>query len=145
MKKLTLILGMIVITLTINAQWYATQYGVTNMNELTKPQLNLAFDQGMKLKKAGVITTVISGAMLVVGSVMYSSGLNDIVSSSTYNGIESGVSKGTNGAMLMYAGGLGVCVGIPIWIVGVQRVNTVNIHLAKFDQLGYMIGFSLKF
>ncbi len=147
MKKTMIILITIIFASTVNAQWYS-QYGVTNMNELNQVQLNMAFDQGVKLQKGGVITTIISSAMLIVGSVMYSNGINNIVSSTTYTQIDNGVSKGTNGALLLYGGGIGLCVGVPIWIVGAQRMNAVKVHLVKFDQLGgvqYGIGVNLIF
>ena len=148
MKKTTLILIVIALTLSVNAQWYAAQYGVTNMNELNKTQLELALSQGADLKQTGMITTVITSGMLIVGTVMYSSGLNDIVTSSTYDQIDNGVSKGTVGAILMYSGSLGLCIGVPIWIMGAHKVNTVKVHLAKFDTMGYMqhgIGITFKF
>lgn len=151
MKKLIVVLGILIMAMAVNAQWYANQYGVTNMNDLTHEQLDIAMSQALKLKKAGTITTVVTTAFAIIGTGMYIGGLNDITSSTTYSGIDDGASKAYSGVGLMTVGYLGMCVGIPLWIAGGQRSNTVKIHLAKFDQMGYVskpamgMGFTLTF
>jgi len=137
MKKLTIILIAMCITMMAQGQWYANQYGVTNMNELNKAQLEMSLEQATKLKNAGIATTVITTAFAVIGTAVYIGGLNDITSSTTYSGIDDGASKAYSGVGLMTVGYIGMCVGIPLWISGAQRSNTVKVHLAKFDQLGY--------
>jgi hypothetical protein len=144
MKKTTLILAAVLLTAIVNAQWYANQYGVTDMNELNKEQLDLSLTQATKLKKAGVATTVVSSIVMIVGTVMYSNSLNNMTVDSYYDDM----SKGYKGAGIVTIGALGTCVGIPMWISGAQRVNVINVHLAKFDQLGYNqygVGISLTF
>ena len=138
MKKTLFILIAFVLTVSVNAQWYANQYGVTNMNELNKEQLVLSLDQAVKIKKAGVITTVISSIALITGAVMYSKGLNEI-----YDTYDTG--KATSGLGLMTVGGIGVAVGIPLIISGAQRSNIIRVHLAKFDPLSFGVGFTLTF
>lgn len=151
MKKLLVVIGILIMATAMNAQWYANQYGVTNMNDLTHEQLDLSMQQALKLKKAGVITTVVSTGFVIIGLAMYSRGLDQISTSTTYGGIDDGADRAYSGAGVFYIGLIGECVGIPLWIAGAQRSNIVKIHLAKFDQMGNIskpamgVGFTLTF
>ena len=150
MKTTLLILIAIFTTTIVNGQWYYNHHDVTNMNELTEIQLDISLTQAQNLKSAGVIVTVISTASMIVGTVMHKNGLKEITSSNTYEEINDGVNKGMNGAYIMYAGAAGMGLGIPLWIVGGQRMNNIKIHLAKFDPMAYNspklgVGFSYKF
>ncbi len=150
MKKTIVILIALCFTLMAQGQWHSNQYNVTDMNELTKAQLEMSMDQAIKLKKGGMITTGLSTVLTIVGTVMYANGLDDIISATTYGGIDDGLDKGLNGALLMYVGVAGMSVGIPLWIIGAQRENSVKVHLVKFDQMGFNsprmgVGFSYNF
>ncbi|MCF8390727.1 MAG: hypothetical protein K9H12_08545 [Bacteroidales bacterium] len=131
---------------SINAQWYSSQYGVTNMNELNKEQLTLALDQGNKMVKGGTAATIVGASVFIVGVVMYSQGLGDIgITTNSSGGIEFGLGKSMMGFTLMTIGGLATTIGIPLWIIGKQRVDVVNIHLVKFSNTGFIptISFSI--
>lgn len=129
-----------------NAQWYVTQFDVTNMNELTKPQLNLALEQTEKTIVTGQVLTAIGALSTIIGGVIYTQGLNDIVESDI-NDINKGVNKATAGALVLTGGCAALGIGIPVWIVGGNRKNTINIHLAKFQDTSCIpsIGFKLTF
>ena len=69
MKKAFFFVAAILISASVHCQWYHRQYGVSDLNQLTKEQLNIA------LKKAnGGVTcgTVLSlaGAIGIVGSLI---------------------------------------------------------------------------
>jgi len=147
--KILIIIG-IMLAMSVQAQWYANQHGVTNMNDLNLEQLQMSLDQAMKLKKAGVITTVASTAVTIIGLVMYSNGLDQISTASTYGGIDDGAERAYSGAGVFYMGLIGECVGIPLWIAGAQRTNIIKVHMAKFQPMGYQqpaygVGLSLTF
>ena len=135
--KAKMLLILLVVCISVNAQWYYNHHDVTNMNELNKDQLDMSLTQAQNLKTAGVIITVISTASMIVGTVMHKNGLKEITSSNTYEEINDGLNKGLNGSYIMYAGAAGVGLGIPLWIVGGQRMNNIKVHLAKFDPIAY--------
>jgi len=148
MKTIALITGMLFAVLTVNAQWYFNQYGVTDMNELNKDQLELAMQQATKLKKAGVGVTIGSTVLAVVGTAIYIGGLNDITDASTYSGIDDGASRAYSGVGVMTIGYLGMAVGVPMWIAGGTRQNVIKIHLRKYEPTGQIIpsiGFTYRF
>ena len=140
MKKL--LISLIVLSSIIsNAQWY-TEYGVTNMNELNEQQLNLALKQSQKTINIGVALTAIGVPLIIIGGVMYLSGLNEIIDQN----IEGGLNKSATGSLIMCGGGLSASIGIPIWIVGANRKNIILVHLEKFKtsyipSLGIRINF----
>ena len=134
MKTLALGIGIVLIATMVSAQWYVSTYGVTNMNELNREQLDMAMSQSLQLKKTGATITGLSGCVALLGVVLYSSGLNQINSTTSYT---QGVTTGTNGILLTYTGFLGMAVGIPIWIVGAQRRDAVKVHLVKYESMGY--------
>jgi hypothetical protein len=147
LKKLTFLsLFFLFIMANVNSQWYMNQYGVTNMNELTEPQLNLALEQSLKTIKTGQILTVIGAVGTIVGTVVYSKGLSDMLNEDISN-IDQGLNKVTTGALIMSGGGIILGVGIPLWIVGVNRRNIIEVHLAKFQGQSYIpsIGIRITF
>ena len=145
--KTTMLLIAILFTMNLNAQWYSTQFGVTDMSELNEVQLNVGLEQSLQSIKTGQIITGVSTVVAIVGTMLYTKGLKDITSSTTYSGMDDGLDKGMNGVLLMTAGYVGMCVGIPVWVVGEQRKNTINMHLAKYGNTSYVpsIGIKLTF
>lgn len=147
MRTITLIIGLLFATMMANAQWYFNQYGVTDMNELNQDQLELAMQQATKLKKAGVGVTIASTAVAIIGFVIYSKGLNDIVADD-YSNIDDNAGKAYGGLAIGSIGMIGMCVGIPMWIAGGTRVNVIKIHMQKFEPTGQIIpsiGFTYTF
>ena len=144
MKKLMFLFIGIILALNINGQWYFNQYGVTDMNQLTESQLDLALTQSQKTIKTGKVLTFVGLGATIIGGVLYVKGIDDITSSTTYNQIDDGADKAIGGALLLYGGVCVASIGIPIWVVGDSRKNIVYIHLEKFKGLGYMPGLSIK-
>ena len=147
MKTTTLIIGILFTALTVNAQWYFNQYGVTDMNELNQDQLELAMQQATKLKKAGVGVSIASTAVTIIGFVIYANGLNDIVEED-YAYVDENANKAYGGLIVGSIGMIGMCVGIPMWIAGGTRINVIKVHLAKFEPTGQLIpsvGFTYRF
>jgi len=144
MKKLILIFTILVSFGIVNAQWFYSKYSVTNVNELTKEQCDLALQKANKTISTGKTMTVIGAGVLIVGAIMYSSGLNEIVSSSTVSGIDEGLNKGIAGAYIGGAGAIIAGIGIPVWISGESQKSQIEIALVKFKDTSYVPSFGLK-
>jgi hypothetical protein len=144
MKKLTFSsLFFLLLMPNVNSQWFMNQYGVTNMNELTEPQLNLALEQSIKTIKTGQVLTVIGAIGTIVGTVIYSKGLSEMINEDISN-IDKGLNKVTTGALIMAGGGTFLGVGIPVWVIGANRRNVVKVHLAKFQGQSYIPSIGIK-
>ena len=149
--KTTILLLIILFTMNlVNGQGYYNQHNEPNIHELSKAQLDMSLAQAQNLKSAGTVVTVLSSLTLVIGIIVYSNGLNEITSSNNYDDIINGANKGMSGVYVMYAGAIGMSIGIPLWIVGAYKINNSKIHLVKFDPLAYNspkfgIGFSCNF
>lgn len=143
--KTFLIIGFLFVILSVNAQWYFNQYGVTDMNNLNKDQLELAMQKATKLKKAGVGVTVASTIVTIVGSVIYVNGLKDMESGTNFL---AAMFYSAGGLGIASIGGIGMCVGIPMWIAGASRINVIKIHMQKFEPTGQLVpsvGFTYRF
>ena len=143
MKKLILIFTILLSFGIVNAQWLYSKYNVTNVNELTKEQCDLALQQANKTISTGKTLTVIGGGVLIIGAIMYSSGLNEIVDSSTLSDIDKGLDKGIAGAYIGGAGALIACIGVPLWISGESQKSQIEIALVKFKDTSYVPSFGL--
>jgi len=144
MKKLTLSLLILCFAFSVNAQWYYNSFNVSNVNDLNQDQLNLSLTKANQSIKTGSIMTGVGAGVCIIGAIMYSSGLSNIVSSTTYSGIDKGLNKGIAGAYIAGAGGIIACIGIPIWISGSMRKNDIEIALVKFQSTGSINGIGLK-
>jgi hypothetical protein len=120
----------------VNSQWYFSQFGVTDMNELNEKQLNLALEQSEKTIGAGQALTAVGLLGTIIGFVVYTQGLNEIMDMNS--DINEGLNKATTGILVATGFGTLASIGIPTWIVGNNRKNVINIHLVKFQDQGYM-------
>lgn len=130
----------------VDAQWYYAQYGVTNMNELNQKQLNVALEQSLKTINTGQILTGVGVGITLIGTIIYASGLKDIVEdtyTSGYTQIEQGLSKTAAGGLILAGGSTLLSTGIIVWIIGDSRMKVVKVHLAKYDQV-YIPSIGLK-
>ena len=142
MKKLILIFTILVSFGIANAQWYYTKYGVTNINELTKEQCDLALQQANKTISFGKEMTVGGSGVLIIGGILYGSGLIKIDSSPLFSG--KGVIEVVSGAFLIGVGTIITCIGVPLWISGASRKSKIEIALVKFEDTSYVPSFGLK-
>ena len=147
MKKVIFLFFGIVLSLNVSAQWYSA-YGVTNVNELNQEQCNLALQKADKTIKTGKILTFAGVGTSLVGIIVYSSAIKDVIDS---DDLEFGkeINKGTFGAIMMYGGGIAAGIGIPVWISGESQKSQIEIALKKFDtawynKKGYPIGVGIK-
>ena len=144
MKKLTLVLLIVCFAFSVNAQWYYNSFNVSNMNELNQDQLNLSLTKANQSIKTGQIMTGVGAGVCIIGAIMYSSGLSNIVSSTTYSGIDEGLNKGIAGAYIAGAGAIVAGIGIPVWISGKNKKNDIEVALVKFKPTGSINGIGLK-
>jgi len=144
MKTLIMILTLGLFTLSVNAQWYYNSFSVSNINDLNQDQLNLSLAKANQSIKTGRIMTGAGLGVFIIGSIIYSSGLNNIASSTTYSGIDDGLNKGIAGAYIASAGGIVAGIGIPLWISGFMRKSDIEIALVKFKGSASINGIGLK-
>ncbi len=95
-----------------NAQWYHTRYGVTNINELTKEQCDLALQKANKTISFGKEMTVGGSGLLIIGTILYVNGSNKIDNSPSFSG--KGVIEVIAGAFIGGIGTIITCIGVPL-------------------------------
>ena len=130
---------------SVNAQWYYNSFGVTNINELNKDQLDLALQKSMKTIHVGKAMTFIGVGATIIGGIVYASGLKKIVTDD-YGNIDANANKAMGGAAIMSVGGLVAGIGIPVWISGATRKSDIEIALVKFKPVASLgIGINFRF
>lgn len=152
MEKRNLLLLIIALLISVGAQgqnYLIQNFGVTDMNDLTKEQCELGLTQADKQIKTGKTLTFVGGAISVVGIIIYSSSLNDIVESDDFDYSDE-LNKGTAGTLVTLAGGTMASIGIPLWLVGSNRKSEFELHLKKYDtpqahNTAYGVGFRVIF
>ena len=137
MKKLIIIL-LLLFPIGLKAQWYQS-YGVTNINELSKDQLNMALLKANNTINAGKILTIGGLIGFVGGYIIYTTSLNNIANGNTLN---PGGAEG--GALIMWTGAMAAGIGIPLLISGGNRKSDIQIALKKYENVG-MIGLKINF
>jgi hypothetical protein len=140
MKKL-LILLLVFLPFQSNAQWYTRQFDVTDINDLNKEQLNIAFTQSQKIVITGAALTIIGVAEIIVGGVIYHNGKEEYVPHFLDFGLND---KMVWGGILIGSGALSTSVGIPIWIVGGNRKYIIKGQLTKFNDTSYIPSIGIK-
>lgn len=126
MKKLLTCILLILFAVNVNAQWYQRLYGVTNINELNEEQLNIALQLSQQKIKTGKTVTFIGIGSLFLGAVTLTnvSGSDNIIDAS------GNISAG----LFFICGGIvTTAIGIPIWITGSNRKNSIEVALTRFD------------
>ena len=137
----TLLLALIVLfTFHSNAQWYTKQFGVNDIHDLNKEQLNVALTKAEKTTKTGAALTLIGLPVFIVGSVISYSGMKEF----TELDIDQGVNKLASGSLMMCAGVLSAGIGIPLWIVGNNRKDIITFQLLKFKGTSYIPSLGIK-
>jgi len=131
MKTLTFLLAML-IAISANAQWYQS-YGVTNINDLTQPQCELALEKAHNTITAGAILTVGGGILFGIGIAVLNSSVNDAYGATTLQDVSDVANKSTGGYVLSVAGGTMFAIGIPLWISGATRKSQLEVAMKKFD------------
>jgi len=137
MKKLTTVVGLFLLVTFANAQWYQS-YGVTNINELSVEQCQLALKKANSTATVGVLMTLTGISASVAGYLISTKSIDDM----DYEDLD--MSGYTNGMGLMYAGAGIAAIGIPLWISGATRKSQIEVAMVKFkDTTG--VGFKINF
>jgi hypothetical protein len=128
MKKPMLVILLVIIAVSMNAQ----------------PERSLIFGNAVakykKMETAGIVLTVIGGAALFTGNILYWKTFND------YRNNEPPKDKVNTYSSIML-GGIGLmAVGIPLWAIGKtkERHITIEARLVKFKDLASANGIGIK-
>ena len=137
MKKTITIVGLFLLVGIVNAQWYQS-YGVTNINDLSAEQCQLALKKATSTASTGAVMTILGVAASVTGYIVSTKSVEEM----DFEELDLG---GYNTGMgLMLAGGGIAAIGIPLWISGSTRKSQIEVAMVKFkDTSG--IGFKIKF
>ena len=132
MKKVVFLIIGIMLSISLNAQWYYN-YNVTNVNDLTEIQCNLALRKANGQIETAKIMTLGGAIASIAGIIVYSNSLENETEDILDGDYDVNTGGFTAGAVLAY-GGAAICgIGIPIWISGEMKKNQVEIALKKFD------------
>lgn len=137
MKKLTFII-LLVLPMMVNAQWY-TSYGVTDIGDLTPPQLDFALKKAKNIEGTGVVFTLLGVGSGIVGFVMQMKAITEI----DYADPNADLSKLNTGTILLYGGVITASIGVPLWIAGSMRKTDIQIAMRRYH-LGYVPSVGIK-
>jgi len=149
MKKLITISIAILFSIALNAQ-YLQNHNINNTDygELTKDQLDFALTKAEKNISTGKVLVGVGAGVTVVGVVIYVASLNSIIESTDLD-FTNEMTGSTAGTLLALGGGTMVGIGIPVWIGGSNKKESIEIHLQKFKTLAQKsipgIGLTLTF
>lgn len=135
---------LITFTLIANGQWYYNSFGVMNLNELSQDQLNFALSKAEKTVSTGQFFTLIGSMTAIIGISIYAQGISNMSNARTSNLITTNLNRSYLGAGVMAVGGTIASIGIPIWIVGANKRNDIQIALVKFNGQASINGFGLN-
>ena len=120
------------VAISANALWYQS-YGVTNINDLTQPQCELALEKAHNTITAGAIPTVGGGILFGIGIAVLNSSVDDAYNATTWQDVSDVTDKSIGSTVLMVTGGTMFSIGIPLWISGATRKSQLEVAMKKFD------------
>ena len=130
MKKMMFAFAFVLFVFNANSQWYQ-KYGATNINELSKEQLNYSMQNAEKKIKTGKTLNFIGISSILIGSILVVKGNNSDVDS--WDEFGKSISKISYGSLFIVAGSGMMAVGIPFWLVGKDRKNSIEVALVRFN------------
>jgi hypothetical protein len=140
MKKLISICLLLFLVVCVNAQ----EKSKSKYSEFNQDQLNLALKQASKSIKTGKILTFVGAAAFTTGVIIFASGVEDALNSSSNSSAKLG-----GGYALFLGGFVSTLIGIPVWIVGASKKNKIELELVKFNPKGSSsingIGLKIRF
>jgi hypothetical protein len=140
MKKLVSISLLVSLTVMCNAQ----ENNKPKYSDLNQDQLNFALKQASKTVKTGKILAFVGAGAFTTGVILMTSGVGDIV-----DGDSNPEAKIGGGYVLFLGGFVSTVIGVPVWIVGANKKNKIELELVKFKTLGSSsingIGLKIKF
>lgn len=127
MKKLFAIWMLIFFTVLVNAQ----VKNKPQWNEMNKEELNLALKQSLKTIKTGKILTIVGVGSAAVGMAIAANSAFDVIT-----GTDQDVNQVVAGEILFFGGCASFIIGVPVWIVGANKKNKIELELVKFNPPG---------
>lgn len=136
MKRIIICALLFIVALNSHAQWFYKSYGVTNINDLSESQLKLALQDAEKKIKTGKTLTFIGIGSTILGSIIYADAMSS--AGDSWDEFWNSMSKGGAGLLIASAGTASMAIGIPFWIVGVNRKNSIEVTLVNFNSSSYL-------
>ena len=140
MKKIITICSLVLLTVLCNAQ----ENNKPKYSEFNQDQLNLALKQASKTIQTGKILTFVGAGAFTTGVILMTSGLGDIV-----DGDSNPEAKLGGGYVLFLGGFVSTIIGVPVWLVGANKKNKIELELVKFNPKGISsingIGIKVRF
>lgn len=127
MKRLISICSLLFFVVLGNAQ----ENNKAKLNEFNQDQLNLALKQSLKTIKTGKILTFVGVGSAAIGFVLTANSARDIIT-----GSDEAENKAVAGEILFFGGCASIAIGVPVWIVGANKKNKVELELVKFNPKG---------
>ena len=141
MKRLISICFLVSLTVMCNAQENAKP----NYSELYQDQLNLSLKHASKSIKTGKILTFVGAGAFTIGIIIMASSIENSTDEITDTTVNSFIA----GDLLAFGGLISTVIGIPVWIVGVNKKNKIEVELVKFNPKGSAsingIGLKIRF
>jgi hypothetical protein len=136
MKKTLFLSILVVLTISLNGQtpWYYRQYGVNNINDLSEEMLKEALQDAENKVKTGPILTFVGIGTTVVGGILYAHAMS--FDGTILDELRQ-IGPGTSGVLLMIAGSGIIAIGVPFWIIGADRKNSIEVALVKFKPTSF--------
>ena len=128
MKKMMFAFAFVLFVFNANSQWYQ-KYGVKNINELSKEQLNYCLQKAETNITTGKILTCTGLGVGLIGIIVGAHATTNIFTED----INKTANEMTTGGVLIFTGMGAMAVGIPFWIVGASRRNKIEVALIKFN------------
>jgi hypothetical protein len=126
MKKLFSFCFLLFFVVTGNAQVNSKP----KLNELNQDQLNLALTKSKKTTITGIILTLAGLGVTIIGAGI-------VVDEATkWPGDNYNRNRDNTGSAMFIIGGTTMCLGIPLWIVGANKKNKIELELVKFNPKG---------
>lgn len=137
MKKIVMLLSAFYLVLNLMAQ------KKIDLDKLTADQLNLYKSSATTLRNTGAGLTVLGTGVAIIGGILISS-------SAKTNNLGEYLDKTGRGALLCTAGIITAGTGIPLWVVGSNRILNAELYLKKYDikpanPMAVGVGFLLRF
>ena len=107
MKKLILVFTILLSFGIANAQWYQTKYGVTNINELTKEQCDLALEKANSTITLGKVFTFGGAALTMIGIIVSLGSATEYLFSFEF--LQDEPNKRSSGGVLICGGAISIC------------------------------------
>ncbi len=127
MKALYTLLALIFL-FSANLKGQDFTYFYNPYSRMNDDQLNLALEQSQKMKRNGVVWTVVGTGMMTGGAIMMYDGIQKM----TYEDIGN-IGSFIGGLGIMCAGIFPVTFGLAAWFTGSEKINQIEIELLAFD------------